>query len=378
VWRGLAQLVQAEVLYQQGVLPQATYTFKHALIQEAAYQTLLKSTRQQYHQRTAQVLMELFPETVETQPELLAHHYTEAGLAAPAVAYWQRAGERSHGRSAYAEVVAHCTRGLAVLQTLPDTTTRTEHELDLLLLLGEALAVSKGQAAPETGHVLTRARERCHQVGDTTRLLTVLGLLRQFYLNRVQLQAVRELDEECLLLAQRQPDPARLSTVYSGLGITLYFLGALVPARMHLEQAIALQTSVPMLAYAGLTLLLLGFPDQALTRIDEAQRWAQEQSHAFPLARALYYAAHFHQLRRDAAAAQQRAEASLALMTEQGFAHFVGPATQMRGWALAAQGLGQEGLGLMHQGLAAFRAMGAEIGKPIYHAMLAEAYGGMG
>jgi adenylate cyclase len=229
-----------------------------------------------------------------------------------------------------------------VLQTLPDTTTRTEQELDLLLLLGEALAISKGQGAPETGHVLTRARELCHQVGDTTRLLAVLDLLRSSYLNRAQLQAARELDEECLLLAQRQPDPAHLSQVHSGLGITLFYLGALVPARMHLEQAIALQTSrsdrhltahvsqhgmetlVPMFAFAGLTLLLLGFPEQALTRIDEAQRWAQEQSHAFPLARALSYAAQFHQFRREAAAAQQRAEASLALMAETGIRHFVG------------------------------------------------------
>ena len=120
----LQQLVDAELLYRRGVPPQATYLFKHALIQDAAYESLLKSTRQQYHQRIAQVLTERFPETVETQPELLANHYTEASLAAQAVGYWQQAGERSNARSAFVEAIAHLTKGLAVLQTLPDTPAR--------------------------------------------------------------------------------------------------------------------------------------------------------------------------------------------------------------------------------------------------------------
>ena len=135
LWRGLVQLVRAEVLYQRGVPPQATYTFKHALLQEAAYQSLLRSTRQQYHLRTAQVVAEQFPQTAETQPELLAQHYTEAGLAEEAVGYWQRAGERGNARSAFVEAIAHCTKGLAVLQTLPDTPARAQRELRLQLAL---------------------------------------------------------------------------------------------------------------------------------------------------------------------------------------------------------------------------------------------------
>ena len=119
--QALAQLVAAELLYQRGVTPQATYLFKHALIQEAAYQSLLRSTRQQSHQRIAQVLAERFPEMAETQPELLAHHYTEAGLSAPAVGYWQRAGQRAIQRSANLEAMSHLTRGLEVLAALPDT-----------------------------------------------------------------------------------------------------------------------------------------------------------------------------------------------------------------------------------------------------------------
>ena len=141
---GLRQLVEAELVYQRGVPPQATYTFKHALIQDAAYQSLLRSTRQQYHQRLAQVLAKQFPETAETQPELLAHHYTEAGLWEQAIPYWQRAGERALQRSANLEAVSHVTRGLEVLTALPETHERVHQELALQLTLGPALAATKG------------------------------------------------------------------------------------------------------------------------------------------------------------------------------------------------------------------------------------------
>jgi predicted ATPase len=139
-----------------------------------AYQSLLTSTRQRYHAQLAQAL-EARPETVETQPELLAHHTTEAGLTAPAVGYWQRAGERSTARSAYVEAVTHLTKGLKVLQSLPDTPQRIQHELDLQLALGQALQVTKGPSTPEAGHAYARARELCRQVGDTPQLAAVLG-----------------------------------------------------------------------------------------------------------------------------------------------------------------------------------------------------------
>src|SRR5262249_25874373 len=147
--QGLHQLVEAEFLYQQGLPPQATYLFKHALIQDAAYQSLLRSTRQQYHQRIAQVLAERFPETAETQPELLAHHYTEAGLAEQAIGYWQRAGKRAIERSANLEAVAHLRQGIALLTTLPDTPARVQAELTLQTTLGPALMATRGYAAPE-------------------------------------------------------------------------------------------------------------------------------------------------------------------------------------------------------------------------------------
>jgi predicted ATPase len=142
--QGLRQLIDAELLYQRGLPPQVTYLFKHALIQDTAYQSLLKSRRQQYHTKIAQVLEERFPETVETQSELLAHHYTEAGLIAQALPYWQKAGERASQRSANTEAISHLTKGLELLKTLPDTPERAQQELLLQTSLGAVLMAAKG------------------------------------------------------------------------------------------------------------------------------------------------------------------------------------------------------------------------------------------
>jgi predicted ATPase len=182
--RALAQLIDTELLYQRGVPPQAMYVFKHALIQDAAYQPLLKSTRQQSHQRIAQVLEARFPETVETQPELLAHHYTEAGLTAPAVHYWHQAGQRAHQRSANQEAIQHLTKGLEVLATLPETPERAPHELTLQIALGAPLMATKGYASSEVAHTYARARELCQQIGETPQLFSVLLRLHVFYLVR--------------------------------------------------------------------------------------------------------------------------------------------------------------------------------------------------
>jgi predicted ATPase len=155
VRRGLHQLVEAEFLYQRGVPPQATYTFKHALIQDVAYQSLLRSTRQQYHQRIAQALEAQFPETAESQPELVAQHYTAAGCHEQAVRYWLRAGQQASERSANMEAISHFTTGIELLTTLPETPARTQHAVTLYIGLGAALQVTTGHAAPEVEHAYT-------------------------------------------------------------------------------------------------------------------------------------------------------------------------------------------------------------------------------
>jgi predicted ATPase len=235
----LARLVEAELRYQRGMPAQATYLFKHALIQEAADQSVLKSRRRQYHSHVAQVLEERFPGTQQTRPELLAHHYTEADLSRQAIGYWQRAGQRAIQRSADLEAIGHLTMGLDLLRALPDTPERIQQELILQTALGPALMATKGYAAPAVEDAYTRARELCQQVGEPAQLFPVLWGLWLFYFVRAELQIARELGEQLLTLAQRLQDLAFLLEAHRALGTTLFFLGDLVAAGTHLEQGIA-------------------------------------------------------------------------------------------------------------------------------------------
>jgi predicted ATPase len=171
----------AEFLYQRGLPPQATYLFKHVLIQDAAYQSVLKRTRQRHHQRIAQVLEAQFPATAATQPELLAHHYTAAGCHEQAIPYWQQAGQQASDRSAHLEAISHCTTGIALLTTLPETLARAQHALAMYLTLGAALQMTKGLAAPEVEHAYTQAHTLCQQVGETPELAPVLYGLWRYY-----------------------------------------------------------------------------------------------------------------------------------------------------------------------------------------------------
>ena len=303
---GLAQLVGAELLYQRGRPPRARYLFKHALIQDAAYASLLKSTRQQVHQQVAQVLEARFPALVETQPELVAQHYTAAGCAEQAVVYWQRAGQHASDRSAYLEAISHFTTGIELLKTLPETPEHTQHALTMHIALGAALQMTKGLAAPEVEHAYTQARALCQQVGETPELVPVLFGLWRFYLTRPQLHTARELGDTLLRLAQQAHDPALAVLAHYALGVTWFWLGALPAARQHLEEGIARYTpdqrrapvfrmgqdpGVACRAYAALTLWLLGYPEQALARLHEALALAHELSHPYSLAWARCWAA---------------------------------------------------------------------------------------
>jgi predicted ATPase len=371
--RELGRLVDVEIVYQRGVPPQATYTFKHALIQDAAYESLLKSTRQHYHQRIAQVLEAQFPETAEAQPELLAHHCTGAGLIEQAVDYWQRAGEKAVQQSAYLEAIAHLTTGLERLHMLPDASAHALQELTFQRTLGVSLLATKGWAAPEVGQVYSRARALCEHVQETQHIFPVLFGLWGFYHGRRELQTARDLAEHLLTLAQRQHDPALCLEGHWALGNTLYWLGELIAAQPHLEQGIALydrhqhahhaflygqDPGMGCLIYAALTLWYLGFPDQALQRSHEALTLMRELSHPFSRAFALNWAAHLCMLRREWHAMQEYAEVANILSTEQGFAQFLAMGTWRKGIALVKQGH-EEGMALMRQGATARQSTGA-------------------
>jgi class 3 adenylate cyclase/predicted ATPase len=385
--RGLHQLVAAEFLYQQGLPPQATYVFKHALIQDAAYQSLLRSTRQQYHQRIAQVVEERFPELCKTQPELVALHYTAAGCHEQAVVYWQRAGQQASDRSAYLEAVSHLTTGIELLTTLPETPAHTQHALTLHIALGATLLVTKGQAAPEVEHAYTQARALCQQVGETPDLVPVLFGLWRFYHARAQFHTARELGDTLLRLAQQAHDPALAVIAHWALGLTWLWLGVLPVARQHVEAGIARyapdQHRVPMFrmgqdpgvacrASAALTLWLLGYPAQALAHLHEALTLAHELSHPYSLAFAWCWAGCVYQFRRDVSAVHEQAEAAVALSTEQGFPQWAAWGISLRGWAAAMQGQGEVGMAQVRQGIAAWGATGAALLVPYFCTILAD------
>jgi predicted ATPase len=385
--QGLQQLVAAELLYQQGLPPQATYRFKHALIQEAAYQSLLKSTRQQYHQRIAQVLEGQFPALVETQPELVAQHYTAAGCTEQAVVYWQRAGQHASDRLAYLEAISHFTTGIELLQTLPETPERTQQSLRLHIALGAALQVTKGNAAPEVEQVYAQARILCQQVGETPELVPILLGLWRYSIFRPQLHTAREIGDTLLRLAQQAHDPTLAVLAHYTLGGTWLRLGALSAARQHLEDVIAHYTpdqrnalvfrmgqdpGVACRAFVSWNLWLLGYPAQALARVHEALAWAHELSHPFSLAWAQCMAAWVAQFRRDVPAVHKQAAAAVALSTEQGFPHYAALGTILQGWALAVQGQGERGLVQVRQGMAVYRATGAGAHVPYFCTLLAD------
>jgi len=380
-------------VYQRGLPPHATYIFKHALIQDTAYQSLLKSKRQQLHQQIAQVLAERFPEMIESQPELLAHHYTEAGLKEQAIPYWQKAGQRASQRSANLEAISHLTKGLELLKTLPDTPERVQQELDLQTTLGLAFMAIKGYAAPEVVTAYTRARELSRQVGETPHLASILYGLWIIHLVRAEPRRAHEVAQQFLHLAESVQEPTLLLEAHHALGQILHFLGEFSSAREHIEQTIALYNpqqhspkvrnivqdpGVMSRCYAALSLWFLGYPDQALKRCDEALTLAKELAHPFSVVFVLNTFTGVHLYRRDWQAVQEWAESEIAFSTEQGFTPFTAIGNMHRGRALAEQGYYEEGIKQMRQGLTTYLATSTELGRSLILYGLAEVYGKAG
>ena len=391
--QGLQQLVEADLVFQQGLPPQAQYVFKHALIQDTAYQSLLKSRRQQLHAQTAQVMEQQFAETVATRPELLAHHYTEGGLAEQALPYWQQAGQQATQRFANAEAINHLTQGLTVLQTLPDTPARAQHELMFQITLGAPLISSKGWTAPELGTAYSRAYELCQQLGENQQLFPVLYYMQMFYGIRAELTTAWELGEKLLSLAQHVQDLELRLVADFVLGYLAMYRGELASARAHCEQNRArydLQQhqhlafvygqdmGVSSLFFAAHILWLQGYPDQALTTVSDAFTLAQDVNHPFSQVVAQTHKGFIHLYRRDAAALQESVQAVLPFSTELEFPGIAFWVTLTQGWVRTVHSADPEGIALLREGCAAFQAMGMEICRPQFLAFLAEGYGAIG
>jgi predicted ATPase len=392
--RELRKLTDADLLYFRGIAPDATYQFKHALIRDTAYEALLKTRRRELHSRIAQILDISFTQIAAAHPELLGHHYTEAGLSTQAIPYWQRAGQQAVERSANVEAISHLSRGLELIKALPDAADHAAEELKIQIALGVPLGITKGYASPESQAVYERARELCEQVGETQQLGQVLWALWRLHHVRAEFQRARELGEELLTLAQRNHDRDLLLQAHHALWTTLILLGEFVLAGEHLEQGMAIYDPEQHRSHAflygghdpgaccrgqrGYVLWYLGYPEQAMKSAQEAIALAQKLSHPYSLVMMLECATMIDQLCRNVLETQERAETVVALAREQGFPVWSALATLYHGWALAQQGLEKEGASELHQGMAAYRASGAGLGLPYQLARLAEVYERMG
>jgi class 3 adenylate cyclase/tetratricopeptide (TPR) repeat protein len=364
---GLGQLVVDELLYQRGRPPRSRYIFKHALIQDAAYQSLLKRTRQQYHQQAAKLLEDRFPELASTQPELVAHHYTEANCPAQAIPYWHKAGTAAARQFAYVEAIDQFRRGLALVGALSDPRERAERELDLQMALGPALYAAKAYHHPDIGPAYTRAWELCQQLGDYPRGFTALRGLQLHHANLLEMEKAQHLAEEAMRVAERLGDAARLVGAHGALGSVLLFQGKLEPALAQFRRGFEIfdpnmqfpdwpgaHPAILCQFFSMLISWMLGYPDRSLDELRAAVRSAETLGHPVTLAHTLPFAALVHTFRHEPPAAADCAERALKICEENRIAQFHAYALCVDGWALSASGESEKGLAQIRAGLDAF------------------------
>jgi predicted ATPase/DNA-binding IscR family transcriptional regulator len=386
----LQKLASAEFIYEQALYPQAQYTFKHALTQEVAYNSLLNERRQTLHEYVAEAIAAIFEGRLEEHLSELAHHYSHSRNTRRAIEYSQLAGERAVQLSASAEAIRLLTTALKLLESLPDSPERVEQELDLQMTLAVPLLTTKGYAAPEVEDTYARARALCLRAGETPRLVPALRGLWNPKLNRGDLRSAQELAEQLLALGEGARDPSLLVEAHYACGTTLFWLGDFASARDHLEQGIQLYDpqihrshafvygqdpgicSTSMLVMA---LWILGYPDRALAKSSRALALARDLGHPFSLAFALLSGGLVHQLRREPQLAERRQDAVIALSAERGLASFWSWwASVVRGWAVAQQERGAEGVAQIREGVAAIKGIG-ELALTWGLALLAETLG---
>ena len=386
----LTRLELAELLYRRGMPPDAEYTFKHALVQDAAYSTLPRSRRQQIHARIATTLETRFPEIVAAQPQLMAQHCTEAGLNEKAVNYRLRAGQQAIARSAMAEAEALLRPGLALIASLPDNDWREEQELDLLITLGRALIATHGWGAPEIGEAYARARELCDRLNRPRKLLPILYGRFVHHALRADLDKAQQLAAEMRRLGETQNDVVARVMAYRVSGYASLAFGDFVTARDYLERSLGLynptdraifaeltpQDIVPtLLSFLACALVCSGHLDQARSRRDAALTEARRLSHAYTSAYAGWWDWYVGWIARsEPGELLQSAEKLLALSVRGGLAFWRAMAIANRGWCLAALGQPEQGIQLVASGLREYHATGNTQFTPLLLTTLADAH----
>ena len=370
----LSALQAGEFIYEQPSLAGVEYTFKHALTQEVAYNSLLLERRKPLHERAAGAIESLYADRLDDYLNDLAHHYQRSDNVSRAVEYLGRAGQQAMQRSAYTDAVSHLAAAIDLLQKLPDSPEHIQRELLLQLAVGPALMAAKGYTAQEVERAFTRARDLCERLGDPPQLFHVLYGLWAVHIYRGELQTAHQLGERLLRRAQSAQGPALLSWAHHALGSVYLFMGELLLAKEHLDLALSLDdperpsralllsgdARVVVLENLGLLLWGLGYPDQALKRCYEALALARAGSVASD-ASAQSFVVALLMARREASATQEGAERLIALSAEHGLTLLLAAGTILRGWAIAAQGRHEEGIAQIQEGLAALRATGTKI-----------------
>jgi predicted ATPase len=389
----LNRLVDAELLDQHLLSFQRSYSFRHALIRDAAYESLLKSKRRAYHERIAAALQEGFPEIVDTDPELIAVHYTDAGLIEQAILYWQRAGHKALERSANQEAIRHLTKGLELLSILPETPEHLQQELLLRATLGPAVMLAKGFASLEAQNVYNRARMLCEHVADAPLQFQVFWALWVSHAARGEHGEARESAEECLRQARVAQDSILSLAAHLAVGVSLLTAGEFGQGLEHIKegsriydrsqhgrlvQAYGQDSGVLCVSYDAFSLGFLGYPDQAVKRIREALTIARELAHPATFVTTANIACWVYQLFRDGQATLEQAEAVISLSTDREFEMWRAMGQIMRGWALTQQGMLDDGVAHIRTGMSSFRSTGSEIMLPYFMYLLAEAYGRFG
>jgi class 3 adenylate cyclase/predicted ATPase len=384
----LARLVASELVFQRGMPPDAVYTFKHALVQDAAHSSMLRNVRHQLHAQIAEALTAQSPELMDSQPELFAQHYAEAGLVEKSVTYWGKAGHRSAARSAMTEAAAQFQRGLDQLKLLPDNSERQRQELELLSGLGAALLLVRGFAARETGQTYARAREVWERLGSPSESLHVPWGQFFYHVNRCEFDLAQRLAEDLLRVSRQHNDSAGLVLGHTCSGRALIPVGRFASARSHLEEALALYDPIvhrPLLHQVGIdsqvvsqinlgnVLFCLGFPDQALAWNRAAIAGARKLAHPPSLALSLGFGTILLSLVGDDAIFAERLDELFAVVAEHGFSLYSATGAILRGSLTVKNGEVTEGMSLLRSGATAYRAIGQEAWMPYFTALVAGA-----
>jgi predicted ATPase len=384
----LKRLEQAELVFRRGFPPEATYIFKHSLVQDAAYDSLLKKKRQKVHGGVAHVLEGQYPEVCGNQPELLAHHYREAGLLERSIAYYQRAGERANERSANREAITHLNKGLELLATLPATPERASRELALQIALGSPLIATKGMS-PEVWHAYSRARAICKEAGESEELVfrATWGLWSHTNAHG-KIEIAQELADELLQMAQRLNDTGFLLQALHAQWTIDFYSGSAADAQKHVDKGFALYRAdehhahafvyaghdpgVCALSLGALNLWLLGYPDQARKSCLKALNLAKELAHTHSLAWGFGYPAMVYAACGDRDKAKARTEELIALSNEHGFPHWLSLGTAIEGWVLSVDGRHSEAIAKILEALRMLQESGFHFWQTYELAVLGE------